>query len=142
MPLLALGLVVILAGSTPVAPFGRLRRHRLGHALGFPHGKRPCANTLSNPFAELDADGLDRLIGDWLADRHADGWDHIALDGKTLRSSRDGDTPGVYRLAVYAPQASADAARLLGQTRDHWGIEKGRLPRPRPGHAQRPTFNL
>ena len=39
----------------------------------------------------------DRLLGAWLADRHADGWDHIALDGKTVRGNRDGDTPGGMR---------------------------------------------
>ena len=115
VPLLALALVAILAGNTSVAAiaqFGRLRRHRLGHALGFPHGKMPCANTFANLFAELDPDRLDRVIGAWLADRHADGWEHIALDGKTLRGSRDGETPGVHLLAAYAPQASAVVAQM------------------------------
>ena len=115
VPLLALALVAILAGNTSVAAiaqFGRLRTHRLGHALGFPHGKMPCANTVTNLFAALDADHLDRILGDWLTDRHADGWDHIALDGKVLRGSRDGDTPGVHLLAAYAPRASAAVARM------------------------------
>ncbi len=52
----------------------------------------PCANTLTNRLAALDPDHLDRVIGGWLADRHAAGWGHIALDGKTVRGSRDGDT--------------------------------------------------
>ena len=177
VPLLALAPVAILAGNTAaaaVAPFGRPRRHRLGHALGFPHGKRPCAGTFTDPFAELDPDHLDRVIGDWLADRHADGWEHIALDGEVLRGRRDGETatsrrPGygrierrtiatgtrpneypsawpraarVFRLvrertekgATTAEVACgfagrsrlvADAARLLGQTRDRRGIENG-----------------
>ena len=107
--------MAIPAGNTSVAaiaPFGRLRRHRLGHALGFPHGKMPCANTLTNLFAELDADHLDRVIGDGLGDRHADGWDHIALDDKVLRKSRDGDTPGWHLLAAYTPPASAVIAQM------------------------------
>ena len=115
VPLLALALVAILGGNTSVAAiaqFGRLRKRHLGHALGFPHGKMPCANTFTNLFAELDPDHLDRLIGAWLADRHADGWDHIALDGKVLCGSRDGETPGVHLLAAYAPQASAVVARM------------------------------
>ena len=115
VPLLALAPVATLAGNTSVAAiaqFGRLRRHRLGHALGFRNGHMPCANTLTNLFAALDADHLDRILGDWLTDRHADGWEHIALDGKVLRGSRDGDTPGVHRLAAYAPQASAVIARM------------------------------
>ncbi len=113
--LLALCLVATLAGCPTVAAiahFGRLRKHRLGHALGFRNGNMPCANTLTNLLAELDPDHLDRIIGDWLADRHADGWDHIALDGKTVRGSRDGETPGMHLLAAYAPQASAVIAQM------------------------------
>lgn len=115
VPLLALCLVATLAGCTSVAAiaqFGRLRRHRLGHALGFRNGKMPCANTLTDLLAALDPDHLDRIIGAWLTDRHAEGWEQIALDGKVLRGSRDGDTPGVHLLAAYAPQASAVVAQM------------------------------
>lgn len=115
VPLLALCLVGILAGDTSVAAiaqFGRLRGKRLGHALGFPHGKMPCPNTLTNLLAGLDADALDRALGEWLAGRHAAGWGHVALDGKTLRGSRDGQVPGTHLLAAYAPQASAVIAQM------------------------------
>src|SRR4029079_15316756 len=47
---LALCLVAILAGHTgfaAIAQFGRLRRQRLWHALGFKNGKMPCSNTIS-----------------------------------------------------------------------------------------------
>jgi hypothetical protein len=84
VPVLALCLVAILAGHTgfaAIAQFGRLRRHRLGPALGFKNGKMPCANTLSLLVRDLDADHLDRIIGAWLTDRQARGWEHIALDG-------------------------------------------------------------
>ena len=66
IPLVALCLVATLDGCTSeatIAQFGRLRRHRLGHALGFRDGQMPCANTLTNPLAALDADHLDRVIG-------------------------------------------------------------------------------
>lgn len=124
VPVLALCLVAILAGHTgfaAIAQFGRLRRHRLGHALGFKNGKMPCANTLSLLVRDLDADHLDRIIGGWLTDRHAEGWEHVALDGKTLRGSRDGDVPGVHLLSAYAPQASAVIAqmRVEATTNEH-----------------------
>lgn len=115
VPLLTLCLVGILAGHTTpaaIAQFGRLRRHRLGHALGFTHGRMPCANTLSNTLRDLDPDHLDRLIGAWLADRHPGGWDVLNLDGKTARGSRDGDVPGTHLLAAYAPQVAAVVAQL------------------------------
>jgi hypothetical protein len=115
VPVLALCLVATLAGHTglaAIAQFGRLRQRRLGHALGFRNGKMPCANTISLLLRDLDADHLDRIIGTWLASRCAEGWDHIALDGKTMRGSRDGDAPGAHLLAAYAPQASAVVAQM------------------------------
>jgi hypothetical protein len=113
--LLTLCLVAILAGHTTpeaIAQFGRLRQKRLGHALGFKNGKMPCANTISGLLRNLDADHLDRIIGAWLADQHPEGWDHIALDGKRLCGSRDGDVPGAHLLAAYAPHASAVIAQM------------------------------
>jgi hypothetical protein len=113
--LLALCLVALLAGQTSlaaIAEFGRLRRHRLGHALGFTNGKMPCANTLSLLLRDLDADHVERLIGAWLADRCGAGWEHVALDGKTACGSRDGDVPGTHLLAAYVPQAAAVIAQM------------------------------
>jgi DDE_Tnp_1-associated/Transposase DDE domain len=122
VPLLALCLLGLLAGHTTlaaVAQFGRLRRHRLGHALGFRDGRMPCANTLSNALRGLDGDHLDRVIGAWLADRHAGGWEVINLDGKTARGSRDGEVPGVHLLAAYAPQAAAVVAQMRVESAAH-----------------------
>lgn len=112
--LLGLALVAVLAGHTTyaaIAQFGRLHGVRLGHALGFKNRHMPCANTFSLLFRALDADLLDQLLGAWLADRHEHGWEHIAIDGKTLCGSRDGEVPAVHLLAAYAPQAAA----VLGQ---------------------------
>jgi hypothetical protein len=113
--LLTLCLVAILAGHTApeaIAQFGRLRQKRLGHALGFKNGKMPCANTVASLLRALDADHLDRVIAAWLADRHPDGWEHVAIDGKRLRGSRDGEVPGTHLLAAYAPRASAVIAQM------------------------------
>jgi hypothetical protein len=124
VPVVTLCLVAILAGHTgfaAIAQFGRLRQHRLGHALGFKNGKMPCANTISLLVRELDADHLDRLIGTWLLSRCVNGCDHIALDGKTVRGSRDGDVPGTHLLAAYAPRVSAVLAqmRVAATTNEH-----------------------
>lgn len=122
VPLLALCLVGILAGHTSVAAiaqFGRLRRHRLGHAVGFTNGRMPCANTLSSTPRDLDADHLDRVIGGWLAGRHPGGWGVLNLDGKTARGSRDGDVPGTHLLAAYAPHVAAVVAQLRVEATTH-----------------------
>lgn len=116
VPVLTLCLIATLAGCTSLAAisqFGRDRGTAFAHALGFRRGKTPAPSTLSELLRDLDADALDQLLGRWLAARHADGWDHIALDGKTIRGSRDGEAPGVHLLAAYAPQAAA----VIGQLR-------------------------
>jgi hypothetical protein len=124
VPVLALCLLAALAGHTTLAAisqFGRLRKHRLAHALGFNRGTIPAASTLSEVLRDLDADHLDRIIGRWLASRHADGWEVINLDGKTARGSRDGEAPGTHLLAAYAPQASAVIAQMQveAKTNEH-----------------------
>ena len=124
VPVLALCLVAALAGYTTLAAisqFGRLRKHRLAHALGFKRGTIPAPSTLSELLQGLDAEHLDRLIGRWLAGRHDGGWEVLNLDGKTARGSRDGEAPGVHLLAAYAPQASAVVAQLRvdAKTNEH-----------------------
>ena len=137
VPLVALGLVAILAGHTSVAAIaqlGRLRGKRLGPALGVPHGKMPRPTTLTNRLAALDADALDRLSGQWLQGRHAAGRGHAALDGKVLEGRRDGAVPGGHLLAAYAPQAPAVIARLRVEatTNEHEAALRllGALPPP------------
>lgn len=115
VPVLALCLVAALAGYTTLAAisqFGRLRKHRPAQALGLKRGTSHAASILSALLRNLDAGHLDRIIGRWLAARHASGWEVHNLDGKTARSSRDGEAPGVPLLAAYAPQASAVVAQL------------------------------
>lgn len=116
VPVLALCLVATLGGCTSLAAisqFGRDRGAAFAHALGFRRGKTPAPSTLSELLRDLDADALDALIGRWLAGRHAAGWATVALDGKTVRGSRDGEAPGTHLLAAYAPQAAA----VIGQLR-------------------------
>ena len=124
VPLLTLALVATLAGCCTVAAmarFGRLRGARLGHALGFNSGRMPCANTFTNLFAVLDPDALDAIIGAWLVARMGSVPEHIAIDGKTLRGSRDGTVLGQHLIAAYAPQASAVVAqmRVEATTNEH-----------------------
>jgi hypothetical protein len=117
---LALCLVATLPGCTTVAAiaqFGRLRTRRLGHALGFRDGKMPCANTLTNLLVALAPDHLDRVIGAWLADRHAAGWQHLSRrqgPPRQPRRRRAGAAP------PYAPQAAAVAQmRREATTNEH-----------------------
>jgi hypothetical protein len=60
--------------------------------LGSKHGTPPSERTYRRVFSSIDVQKLDSLIGGWFAKQHellpGAG---LALDGKTVRGSRDGD---------------------------------------------------
>src|SRR5262249_44764972 len=96
--ILSLTTVAILAGCkslSAIAQFGRDHGKELAFALGFTRGKTPAKSCLSDLFAALDADALERSLAAWLQARSG-GWRAVALDGKTLRGSRDGAVPGTH----------------------------------------------
>jgi hypothetical protein len=113
---LALTVVAILAGMRgpdSIAQFGRDHGKALAHALGFRRGKTPAKSTLSEIYRSLDVPALEDALSRWLLDRQRqDDWQAIALDGKTLRGSGDGEAPAVHLLAAYAPAAAAVLAQL------------------------------
>jgi hypothetical protein len=122
-----LGMVAlaILMGRTNlagIARFGRQYGPQLAFALGFRRGKTPSLSTLSRTLAALDPVGVEAALARWVnarltpADR-----EHISLDGKTLRGSRDGDVPAAHLLAAYAPHAQAVLAqvRVDASTNEH-----------------------
>jgi DDE_Tnp_1-associated/Transposase DDE domain len=111
--ILSLAVVAMLAGCKSleaIAQFGRDHGLGLAHALGFRRAKTPAKSTLSDLFRALDVNAFERAVQAWLCARPGAG-DHLALDGKTVRGSADGDVPGVHLVAAFA---TANAA-VLGQ---------------------------
>jgi DDE_Tnp_1-associated/Transposase DDE domain len=122
--ILGLTAVAVLAGMKSleaIAQFGRDRGPALAHALGFRRGKTPAKSTLSEIFRLLDVDAFEGALRRWLQDRAGDAGDELAVDGKTLRGSADGEVPGVHLLAAYAPGADAVLAQLRvdAKTNEH-----------------------
>ena len=122
-----LGMVALamLMGRTSlagIARFGRQHGSALAAALGFTRAKTPSLSTLSRTLAALDAAAVETALARWIAARldPADA-EHVSLDGKTLRGSRDGDVPGVHLVAAYAPHAQAVLAqiRVDAKTNEH-----------------------
>ena len=112
---LSLTVVAVLAGMKSleaIAQFGRDHGKALAHALGFRRGKTPAKSTLSKLFRRLDADALEAALSRWLLARQQDGWQAVALDGKALRGSADGEAPGVHLLTAFVPAAAAVLAQL------------------------------
>jgi hypothetical protein len=107
--------VAALAGMrslSAAAQFARDHGTPLAHALGFRSAKTPCKATLSNFLRLLDPKAVERTLGRWVVARCPDLGEHICLDGKTARGSRDGSIPAVHLLAAYAPRVSAVVTQM------------------------------
>jgi DDE family transposase len=112
---LALAVVAVLAGMKSleaIAQFGRDHGRGLAHALGFRRRKTPAKSTLSEIFRALDRDAFEAALGAWAQGRQGDT-EAVALDGKALKGSRDGEVPGLHLLAAFVPASAA----VLGQLR-------------------------
>jgi Transposase DDE domain len=102
-------------GPVAIAEFGRDYGAPLAQALGFLRGKTPAASCLSRLFCRLDAVAFEAAPARWIASRSpapspgdADQeQEPVALDGKTLRGSRDGTVPGQHLVAAHAPLVEA-----------------------------------
>lgn len=122
---LALTAVAALAGMRgpeAIAQFGRDHGPALAHALGFRRGKTPAKSTLSEIYRALDAEAVEAAVGRWLRGRAAAaGWEAVAIDGKSLRGSADGEAPAAHLLSAYAPAAAAVLAqlRVAATTNEH-----------------------
>jgi hypothetical protein len=120
--LVALALLMGRTSLIGIARFGRQYGTPLAHALGFRRGKTPAVSTLSRTLRRFDAGRLEGLLSDWVRGRiDPDAFDHISIDGKALRGSRDGDVPGQHLVAAYAPAVSAVLAqvRVDAKTNEH-----------------------
>ena len=101
--ILGLILVSMLCGRRGMkAAFllGRSLTHVQKRQLGFMRGHTPCHATLTETLRILDARAVADILGAVvLADNSDDR--HIAIDGKTLRASKDGDGRAEHVLSAF-----------------------------------------
>jgi hypothetical protein len=119
--LVTLGLLLGKRSLDGIAQLGRDYGAPLAFALGFRRAKTPTKSTLSEILRALDATAVETALSRWIAARLPEGIDHISLDGKALRGSRDGEVPGQHLVAAYAPQVEAVLAqiRVDAKTNEH-----------------------
>lgn len=131
-PLTAILALTVLAmlrgcrGPTAISQFGRDHGAALAHALGFLRGKTPAPSCLSDLFGMLDPVAFEAALSQWIAARVPPPADDgvkpsVSLDGKTLRGSRDGETPGQHLVSAYAHEQEAVLAqiRVDAKTNEH-----------------------
>ena len=123
--ILSLAVLAMLSGCKShqaIAQFGRDKGFALAHILGFRRGKTPTKATYSILFRRLDVVAFEAALARWIASRLSDEDNSvIALDGKTLRGSRDGEVPGQHLVSAYAVKAAAVLAqvRVDAKTNEH-----------------------
>jgi hypothetical protein len=123
--LLALAVVAMLAGMTSyeaIVQYGKERGRDFLYLLGFTRGRGLCKATYSRVFRRIDVVEFEARVSRWIQGRLRTGdAAHIAIDGKTARGSRDGETPAVHLVAAYVPDAHATVAQLRvdAKTNEH-----------------------
>jgi hypothetical protein len=123
--LLALAVVAMLAGQTTyeaIVQYGQERGWPFLQLLGFTRRRGLCKATYSRVFRRIDAAAFEAAVGRWVRGRlRAGDARHLALDGKCLRGSRDGATPGIHLVAAYAPDVEAVVGQLRvdAKTNEH-----------------------
>jgi hypothetical protein len=114
--ILALAVGAILAGARSfeaIAQWAEDLLPELREKLGGRRWRAPSESTFRRVLKQLDAADLDRKVSDWIAGFKDLAGNGIALDGKTLRGSHDGD-----RAPVHLVSAVLHAQGLvLGQVR-------------------------
>jgi DDE_Tnp_1-associated/Transposase DDE domain len=122
--LLAFVTLGLLPGRKSLAAFRRLQEDYgdgLLLAPGFGRARVPGKSSLSRWLGRLDAQAVEAALARRVGARLPAGLDHLSLDGKTLRGSKDGGLPGQHLVSAYAPQAQAVLAqmRVDAKTNEH-----------------------
>ena len=106
--ILCLSCAAILCGYRSygaIAEWGQHYGTELALALGFKNGKTPCTGTLHTIFRHLDKEAFEAKVGQWaecvLQKTAVSGTlQGIAIDGKTLRSSKKQGAKDVHLLSA------------------------------------------
>jgi DDE_Tnp_1-associated/Transposase DDE domain len=105
--------------------WGKRQESVLLRAMGFARGQAPGYGTLQRTVKQLDVDSFERALSGWsegvLKAQGQGALQGIALDGKVLRGSRQGELPGVHLLAALAHQLgiTLDQTEVPATTNEH-----------------------
>jgi hypothetical protein len=118
--ILAITIAAMLSGANDlraVFRWGRRLSPKALQALGIDkkRKKAPCHATYHYVFKELSLGNLTRALGCMvqMEDAPDDRLNHIAIDGKCLRGSRQGNNPGVHLLHAFSTRLQAAVGSLV-----------------------------
>lgn len=123
--LLGLAVVAMLSGMhsyEAIVQFGKERGWDFLRHLGFTTRWGLCKATYSRVFRRIDIVAFEAAVAAWIQSRlDLDDTQHLALDGKTLRGSRDAGLPAAHLVSAYAVKVGAVLAQLRvdSKTNEH-----------------------
>lgn len=96
--------------------FGRGLKRDQRRALGFVRGDMPCHATLTETLRQIDGEALAKVLGVAVTASMGDGTlRHLAIDGKTLRASKDGNGTAVHCLSAFCRELQAVAGQAASR---------------------------
>jgi hypothetical protein len=123
--LLALAVVALLSGMNSyeaIVQFGKERGWDFLKHLGFTTRWGLCKATYSRVFRRIDVAAFEAAVATWISSRLApDDAPHLAIDGKSLRGTREGGMPAAHLVSAYAVDRGAVVAQLRvdAKTNEH-----------------------
>lgn len=112
--ILMLTLAAMLAGANDLLAihrFGKRLSPKALEALGITRGRAPAHATLHYVFRGLAAADLEQALRGLV--QAPNGLGQVAIDGKTLRGSRQAESPAVHMLQAFSIQLSAMVGSLV-----------------------------
>jgi len=119
--MLLVAILAILSGQGSLVGMERFaKRHRqtLNELLGTDFGKSPSDSTFRLLLVQLDVEGFETLLRDWMAAQPgvAEGLDTLVCDGKTLRGSIDETASGAAKFIAQVSLYSQSLGVAIAQT--------------------------
>lgn len=84
-----------------IARWGRRLSPEQLQLIGIERPASPSQATIHNLLVRLEASSLETALGKWVQEFAAQGQLHIAIDGKTLKSSATEEYPALHLLSAY-----------------------------------------
>jgi hypothetical protein len=112
--LLLIAVAALLSGRRDqlgIVRWGRRLSPEALKAIGINRNRVPAPSVWCALFQGLDIGALERVLGDWVRGEQSAG--HVSIDGKRLRGSAKGQSPGVHLLAAF----SGTLQGVIGQLR-------------------------
>lgn len=119
--LLATAICAVLAGARSFVSMaewaGEQSRETLNR-LGSKRGRAPSERTYRRTFDRIDVEDLDRRTGRWIAkQQRLQAGSGLAMDGKTMRGSSDGEKPALHLLSAIVHGSSAVVAQVAVESK-------------------------